>query len=305
MKGCHQDGVALLPLEAAHRPITDKEFSLFQALIHREAGIHLAPAKKELLMGRLGRRLRELGLKAYGAYYEYVMEAGREELVRLLDAISTNETSFFREPRQFEFLTQRVFPEWKSSQAGTRRIRVWSAGCATGEEPYSLAMILWDHLPPAAGWDIQIRATDLSTRALERARAGIWTLEKAEDIPPRYLKEFMLKGRGSQGRMMKAGPKLQSIIEFERLNLNAETYPAMGLFDLIFCRNVLMYFSAESRARVVERLLNHLVPAGYLFLGHAETLNGVTERVRSVMPTVYMRVEAQRSAAQAGQKDLP
>jgi len=305
MKGCHQDGVALLPLEAAHRPITDKEFSLFQALIHREAGIHLAPAKKELLMGRLGRRLRELGLKAYGAYYEYVMEAGREELVRLLDAISTNETSFFREPRQFEFLTQRVFPEWKSSQAGARRIRVWSAGCATGEEPYSLAMILWDHLPPAAGWDIQIRATDLSTRALERARAGIWTLEKAEDIPPRYLKEFMLKGRGSQGRMMKAGPKLQSIIEFERLNLNAETYPAMGLFDLIFCRNVLMYFSAESRARVVERLLNHLVPAGYLFLGHAETLNGVTERVRSVMPTVYMRVEAQRSAAQAGQKDLP
>jgi chemotaxis protein methyltransferase CheR len=305
MKGCQQNSVALLQLEMPQRVITDKEFGLFQALIHREAGIHLPPAKKELLMGRLGRRLRELGLKAYGAYYEYVMEAGHEELVRLLDAISTNETSFFREARQFEFLAQRVFPEWKISRARGRQIRVWSAGCATGEEPYSLAMMLWDHLPPAAGWDLEIRATDLSTRALERARAGIWALEKAEESPPSYLRAFMLKGKGPLGGMMKAGPRIRSIIEFERLNLNDDTYPALGFFDLIFCRNVLMYFSAESRARVVERLLSHLVPAGYLFLGHAETLNGVTDRVRSVMPTVYMRVEEQKSAPRADQKDVP
>ena len=304
MKGCQQNSVALLQLEMPQRTITDKEFGLFQALIHREAGIHLPPAKKELLMGRLGRRLRELGLKAYGAYYEYVMEAGHEELVRLLDAISTNETSFFREPRQFEFLAQRVFPEWKTSQAGARQIRVWSAGCATGEEPYSITMMLWDHLPPAAGWDLEIRATDLSTRALERARAGIWALEKAEEIPPNYLRAFMLKGKGPLGGMMKAGPRIRSIVEFERLNLNDDTYPALGFFDLIFCRNVLMYFSAESRLRVVERLLSHLVPTGYLFLGHAETLNGVTDRVRNVMPTVYLRVEEQKSAPQVDQKDV-
>jgi chemotaxis protein methyltransferase CheR len=305
MKGCQQNSVALLPLEMPHRSITDKEFGLFQALIHRVAGIHLPLAKKELLMGRLGRRLRELGLKAYGAYYEYVMEAGHDELIRLLDAISTNETSFFREPRQFEFLAQHVFPEWKISRPGARRIRVWSAGCATGEEPYSLAMMLWDHLPPAAGWDLEIRATDLSTRALERARAGIWALEKAEEIPPSYLRAFMLKGKGSLGGMMKAGPRIRSIIEFERLNLNDDTYPTLGFFDLIFCRNVLMYFSAESRARVVERLLNHLVPTGYLFLGHAETLNGVTDRVRSVMPTVYVRVDEQKLATRADQKGVP
>jgi chemotaxis protein methyltransferase CheR len=165
-------------------------------------------------------------------------------------------------------------------------------------------MMLWDHLPPAAGWTIEIRATDLSTRALERARAGIWALEKAKEIPPRYLRAFMLKGKGPQGGIMKVGPGIRSIIEFERLNLNDDTYPALGFFDLIFCRNVLMYFSAESRARVVERLLNHLAPSGYLFLGHAETLNGVTDRVRSVMPTVYGRVEEQRPAARTSQRDL-
>lgn len=300
-----QNRVALLPLEPGHRPITDKEFGLFQALIQREAGIHLPLSKKELLMGRLGRRLRELGLKAYGAYYHYVMEAGEEELVRVLDAISTNETSFFREPRQFEFLEQRVFPEWKISRAGARRIRLWSAGCATGEEPYSLAMILWDHFPPMSGWEIEIRATDLSSRALERARAAIWRLEKAIEIPPRYLKAFMLRGRGAQEGTMKAGSQIRSIVRFERLNLNEKTYPAMGFFDLIFCRNVLIYFSAESKARVMERLLNHLAPMGYLFLGHAETLNGVTDQVQSVMPTVYMRVEEQKPGARAGQKDMP
>jgi chemotaxis protein methyltransferase CheR len=301
----HPDKLALLPPPEPHRPITDKEFGLFQALIHREAGIHLPPTKKDLLVGRLGRRLRELGLKAYGAYYAYVMEAGDEELVRLLDAVSTNETSFFREGRQFEFLEQQVFPEWQASRARPRRIRVWSAGCATGEEPYSLAMILWSHFPPAAGWEIEIRATDLSSRALERARAAVWPLERAPEIPPRYLKDFMLRGIGTQEGMMKAGPHIRSIVRFERLNLHEETYPGLGFFDLIFCRNVLMYFSAESKRRVVAHLLDHLPSTGYLFLGHAETLNGVTDHVRTVTPTVYMRAGEQKPVLRAGPTDMP
>ena len=304
MMGCKQDKVAFLPTGVDHRPITNKEFGLFQALIYREAGIHLPPTKKELLMGRVGRRLRELGLKAYGAYYEYVMETGHEELVRLLDAISTNETSFFREARQFEFLEQRVFPEWKTWQAGPRRIRVWSAGCATGEEPFSLAMILWDQFPPATGWEIEIRATDLSTRALERARTAVWPIEKAKDIPTRYLKAFMLRGTGSRVGTMKASPAIRSIVRFERLNLNDATYPALGLFDLIFCRNVLIYFGAETKTRVIDRLLNHLAPSGYLFLGHAETLNGVTDQVRSVMPTVYMLAGKPKAAVQGDGREL-
>ena len=302
--GGQQDKVAFLPWGMGYRPITNKEFGLFQGLIYREAGIHLPSTKKELLMGRVGRRLRELGLKAYGAYYEYVMEKGHEELVRLLDAISTNETSFFREARQFEFLEQRVFPEWKNGQAGPRRIRVWSAGCATGEEPFSIAMILWDQFPSAAGWEIEIRATDLSSRALERARTAVWPIEKAKDIPTRYLKAFMLRGTGLREGTMKAAPTIRSIVRFERLNLNDATYPALGFFDLIFCRNVLIYFSAESKGRVIDRLLSHLAPSGYLFLGHAETLNGVTDQVRSVMPTVYMRVGKPNPTVQGDGKVL-
>ena len=305
MTGDRPPGGALLADEAGHRPLSDKEFRLFQALIHREAGIHLAPAKKALVMGRLGRRLRELGLKAYGAYYDYVLATGEEELVRLLDAICTNETSFFREPRQFEFLEQRLFPAWQRAPAGPRRIRVWSAGCATGEEPYSLAMVLWAHFPPPAGWEIEIQATDLSSRVLERARRALWPLEKAQEIPPRYLKAFMLRGTGPQQGTMRAGPELRSLVRFARLNLNAETPPALGRFDLLFCRNVLIYFSAEAKARVIQRLLAHLAPTGHLFLGHAETLTGVTEQVRSVIPTVYARVGAPEPATRAAQRDKP
>jgi chemotaxis protein methyltransferase CheR len=281
--------------EIAGHPITDQEFALFQALIRREAGIFLGPAKKALLVGRLARRLRELGLDSFGAYYHLVVERGDEELTRLFDSICTNETHFFREPRQFEFLEQRVFPGWKAEAASgrrARRIRVWSAACSTGEEPYSLAMTLWDHFPPAAGWGIEILATDLSTRVLERARAAIWPVEKAGEIPLGYLKAYMLKGIGPQAGKMKAGPEIRSLVRFERLNLNGEVYAVAGLFDLIFCRNVLIYFDAGSRARVVGRLLARLAPEGYLFLGHAESLGGLTDRVRSVATTVYVHAAA-------------
>jgi chemotaxis protein methyltransferase CheR len=284
---------ALAGLHATfHRPITDREFRLFQALIHREAGIQLSPAKKELLMGRLGRRLRELGLNAFGAYYDYVQDAGESEMVRLLDAISTNETSFFREPRQFEFLDQRVFPQWKAAPGGPRRIRVWSAACSTGEEPYSIAMALLHHFPTHAGWDFDIRATDLSTRALDRARAAVWPMDKAREVPDDHLRAYMLRGTGPQRGMMKAGPRIRAIVRFDRLNLHDAAYPALGYFDLIFCRNVLMYFSAEAKTHVVGHLLRHLLPAGYLFVGHAETLAGLTDRLRAVMPTVYVPVDA-------------
>ncbi|MFQ5882241.1 MAG: CheR family methyltransferase [Candidatus Methylomirabilales bacterium] len=286
-----QDRAVSLPVDTAVRPITDTEFVLFQSLIHREAGIYLTQAKRALLAGRLVRRLRELGLNSFGAYYRRVVEGGDEERVRMLDCVCTNETQFLREPRHFEFLEQHVFPEWTARAASglrPRRIRVWSAACSTGEEPYSLAMTLWEYFPPSAGWEIEILATDLSTRALEQARVAVWPLEKAKEIPPRYLKSFMLRGTGAHEGKMKAGPEIRSIIRLYRLNLNDDIYPLTGLFDLIFCRNVLIYFSAESKVHVVHRLLNHLAPTGYLFLGHAESLNNLTDRVRSVIPTVYV-----------------
>jgi chemotaxis protein methyltransferase CheR len=279
-------------LVAPTRILTPREFRLFQALIQREAGIHLSDAKKVLVEGRLARRLRELGLD-FADYYGLV-EADPQERVRMLDCICTNETHFFREPRQFEFLESHVFPEWRArAEAGAmaRRVRVWSAGCSTGEEPYSVAMAFLARFPPSSGWEIEIVATDLSTRVLERAQSAVWTIEKAKEIPEPYLKAFMLRGTGPEEGRMKAGPLVRSRVRFHRLNLNAEPFTFAGRFDLVFCRNVLIYFDAASKARVVGRLLERLEPHGYLFLGHAETVTGLNARTRSVGPTVYRHAD--------------
>ena len=283
------------PIQAAlggsTRPISDREFGLFQKLIYRQSGIHLAPIKKALLEARLTRRLRELGLKSFDAYYRHILEVDRgDELIILLDCISTNETHFFREPRQFEFLATEVFPVWKNrnrSAGGSRHIRVWSAACSSGEEPYSLAMILWHHFPPGSGWDFEILATDLSTRVLGTGSSGIWPIAKASEIPQNYLKKYMLKGTGAHSGNMKAGAELRSVVRFQRINLNDDDYPVAGNLDLIFCRNVLIYFDAQSRARVIDRLVDRLAPNGFLFVGHAESLTGVTDRVGYVVPTIY------------------
>ena len=275
-------------LSSRRSGLSARDFQLFQRLIHREAGIHLVESKRVLVEGRLSRRLRELGLD-FRAYYA-LLETDEAERVRLVDAISTNETHFFREPRQFEFLESRVFPEWLArAEQGqmSRRVRVWSAACSTGEEPYSVAMSFLAHFPPGSGWEIEILATDISTRVLDRARTALYALDKSKEIPARYLKPFMLKGTGELEGWMKAGPEIRSLVRFGRVNLNDDALAVTGQFDLILCRNVLIYFDAPSKARVVDRLLERLDARGYLFLGHAEAMIGTSTRTRSVGPTIY------------------
>ncbi|MDC0708057.1 protein-glutamate O-methyltransferase CheR [Stigmatella sp. ncwal1] len=277
-----------LPLPAV-RTLPDRVFRGYQQLIYREAGIFLGPAKRALLIGRLSHRLRELGALSAEAYLRRV-EQDAAERVRLLDAICTHETCFFREPNHFEFLEQDVLPRWRAqggTDQGTRTVRVWSAGCSTGEEPFSLAMLLRHWLPEREGWRLEILASDLSTRILAQARQAVWPQEKAADIPLEYLKAYMLKGTGAQEGWMKAGPELREQVCFQRVNLHAAFYPVQGRFDLLFCRNVLIYFDEASRHRAVQRLLGHLAPTGYLFLGHAESLIGRAHCVRAVVPTVY------------------
>ena len=279
------------------KAISDREFSLYRKLIYSKAGICLSPTKKAFLEARLTRRVRELGLESFHAYYQYAtQDQDGSELAQLLDRVSTNETHFFREPRQFEFLEQQIYPDWKT-QGGSglrpRRIRVWSAGCSTGEEPYSLAMMFLDHFPPGSGWQIEIIATDLSSRVLKSAQKSVWSIAKAREIPQNYLKRFMLKGTGSQQAYMKAGPEIQAIIRFQHLNLNDDHYDVTGPFDLIFCRNVLIYFDAASRTRVVNRLVDYLAPAGFLLVGHAESLSGMSDRILAVKPTIYVQGPAQ------------
>ncbi len=267
--------------------VSDREFQRFQALIHQEAGIWLAPVKKALLVGRLARRLRDLGMPSYTAYYERVLE-DEAERIRMLDAICTNETHFFREPKHFDFLTERVFPAWRAeADAGkrARRVRIWSAACSTGEEPYTLAMVLLSAFP--AGWDLEILASDLSTKVLDRAAAGLWPLEKSKEIPDAYLKAFMLRGFGAQEGLMQAGPEIRALVKFTRVNLVGDAWPGGPPFDLVFCRNVLIYFERQAKISVVERLLERLDPSGFLFLGHAESLGGFTVKARAALPTVY------------------
>lgn len=273
------------------KPVTAHEFDLLRRLIYREAGIFLPEGKKALLERRLARRVQALGLRSFGAYYRVVSsDSGLAERVSMLDLIATNETRFFREPSQFEFLQKTLVPTWReAADEGRRhrRLRVWSAACSTGEEPFSLAMVLRHHLPATAGWDVEILATDLSASALARAKAAVWPIEAIRDIPERFVKKFMLRGKRSQLGKIRASRELRSIIRFERLNLHNQNYSIDGVFDLILCRNVLIYFDARSKLGVLDRLLRVLAPDGYLFVGHAESLTDLSLRVKAVQPNIY------------------
>lgn len=285
-----------LPLVQGPRPIGRREFARFQEWILRETGIHLTETKQALLVGRLWKRVKELGLPDYASYLDLVeAEGGNEEGVRLVNAICTHETQFFREPRQFEHLEQDLVPHWRRlAEQGrrTRTIRVWSAASSSGEEPYSVAMSLLAHLPRSEGWAIEVLATDLSTNILHRAQTGIYPMMRAAQIPTAYLKRFMLKGRGEQTGKFAVGPELRDAVRFQQVNLHEGPFPHFGSFDLILCRNVLIYFTAEGRAGVLRSLTDRLAPGGRLFLGHAETLNGVQHSLRTVVPTIYGAAEA-------------
>jgi len=274
--------------------LSDAVFQRFQAVVRRESGIALTDAKKPLVESRLGRRLRELAL-GFPAYCSLV-EDDAEERDRMLDSICTNETHFFREPRQFEFLEARVFPDWAArAGAGTmpRRARIWSAGCSTGEEPFSVAMSGLSRFPVSSGWMIEVLATDLSRSALDRARAAVWPLERAREIPRAHLEAFMWKGLRSEAGRMKAGPEIRSVVRFDRLNLTGGPFPP-GPFDAIFCRNVLIYFDGPTKVRVLEALAACLDPLGYLFLGQAEAAMGLPSVLRSVGGSVYVHASRPR-----------
>lgn len=270
--------------------ISDRAFEGFRDLILGETGILLSPVKKALLTGRLTRRLRELKLASFEAYFERVV-ADPHERVQMLDRVTTNETHFFREPRHFKFLAEEVFPAWRDEAARGERsrvIRAWSAGCSSGEEPYSLAMTLLEAFPPGSGWEVEVLGTDLSTRVLARAGAAVWPIAKAGEIPEPLLRAYMLQGTGPSAGMMKAGPELRASVGFRRLNLNDLSY-GLPRFDLVFCRNVLIYFDAAARDRALGRLLSHVDERGYFFVGHAESLANTRHPVRHVSATVYAR----------------
>jgi chemotaxis protein methyltransferase CheR len=275
------------------RDLSDREFQSFRTLVATHSGIALGPHKRALLQARLGRRLRTLGLTTFADYHRLLIEHDPqgEELVRFINAVTTNKTHFYREPHHFAYLAERWAPAMvgRASRGGERAVRIWSAGCSTGEEPYTIAMTVADALPHADGWSVRILASDIDTDVLERAAAGVYSIDAAGAIPPAVLKRHFLRGTGTSTDLMRVRPSLRSLVAFRRINLLEDQWPSGASFDVIFCRNVLIYFDRPTQQRVIERLGACLKDDGVLVLGHSEGILGMTNGLRHVGHTIYRK----------------
>lgn len=265
--------------------ITQQEFALFQKLIYKLAGISMADSKKVLLVGRLGKRLRHYGLARFGDYYKMLASGENpQELQLMVDLLTTNETYFFRESAHFDFLR-----DLAAARRG-RLFRVWSGACSSGEEPYTMAMVLAETLGQHAQWEIV--ATDISMTVLKRAEIGHYPMERAGGIPQPLLKKYCLKGVREQAGTLLIASSLRERVSFRQYNLIAPGNARdLGMFDVIFLRNVMIYFDNETKAKVVANMLPHLRADGYFVIGHSETLNRITDDVVALRPTIYCRPE--------------
>ncbi len=268
--------------------LSDEEFQKLRRLVFDVAGIYLSEAKRELVISRFSRRLRALNLSTFDEYYRFVISPdGAAEMENFINSITTNKTDFFREMHHFDFLVERFVPEIVAARR--REIRVWSAGCATGEEPYSIAMVLHHHLVEPHGVNVKIFATDIDTRALDTARSGIYEERQVRPVPEVLLHKYFLRGKGSAFGLYKIKDCIKDLILFRQLNFVADNYPITVLFDLIFCRNVIIYFNAETKRRVIARLVGYLARGGYLVLGHSETLFDAVPGLSYLKNTVYRK----------------
>jgi len=271
---------------------TERDFHVLRRLVNEHTGISLSDAKRELVYSRLSRRLRYLQLKSFRKYCEYLQsEAGNEELVHFINAITTNLTSFFREPHHFEIFASRILKEFVQKKVANKRFRVWSAGCSTGEEPYTISMTInscQQMLPDDA--DIKILATDLDSNVLEIAKRGVYLREKIKTIPPQREKRWFISNKRDQSGYIHVRPEIQQLVSFKQLNLMSD-WPMKGPFNVIFCRNVVIYFNKATQKELVDRFANILEPDGYLFLGHSESLFKVSDRFKLVGQTAYQKIK--------------
>jgi chemotaxis protein methyltransferase CheR len=265
--------------------LTDQDLRKVVRLVYDRSGITLHEGKRSLVMARLQKRLRHHGFSSFSAYLTHVeRDASGDELVALLDAIATNHTYFFREEQHFAYLTSRVLADWRAA-GPTGPLRLWCAACSTGEEPYTLAMSLADASPAV---DFCMLASDLSTKAITTARAGVYRLSAVQAVPVELLRRYFERGMGAQEGLARVSAALRKRIAFRNLNL-LEVGDVGERFDVIFCRNVMIYFDKAVQQRVVGMLERHLKPNGYLFISHSESLNGVTHGLRWMAPAVYQR----------------
>lgn len=264
--------------------LTEEQFRYISGVLHKHAGIRMPDGKQGLVRARLTKRLRALGLVDFDSYLDLVTgdPTGRE-FREMVDVLTTNKTSFLREAAHFDYLRDIIFPQHSGP------LRLWSAGCSTGEEPYTLAMLCNDRSPDCASNTTRILATDISHRVLERAKAGTYPADDMAAVPSSWLRQYWTAARDAHGRdVYEAGNSLRQLVQFARLNL-MDRWPMQGPFDAIFCRNVMIYFDKATQQQLVQRYWALLRPGGHLFVGHSESLTGLSHRFRYVQPAVYVR----------------
>jgi chemotaxis protein methyltransferase CheR len=273
--------------------ISNCDFARLSSLIYDKCGIKMPDVKRTMLEARLGKRLKSLGLYSFGDYCNFLFsrEGMERELLPMIDLVTTNKTDFFREPAHFDHMSLKVLPEWvnKSENLSERKLKVWSAGCSTGEEPYTLAMVLNEFALEHPGFDYSVLATDISTRVLETAVTAVYDEEKIEPVPQPLKRKYLLRSKERSCATVRIVPELRAKVRFRRLNFMDADFGIADRFDIIFCRNVVIYFDRPTQERLLNKFCTHLAADGYVFMGHSETLNGLNIPLVMVHPTVYRK----------------
>lgn len=283
------DGAANDLIPAQDFSVSDQEFDEVRAVIKDLTGINMGDSKRHLIYRRLRTRLNATGIGTLRDYLDYLKQADPKEVEAFCNVVTTNLTSFFREGHHFDYLANTIIPEIAARQGSSdKRLRIWSAGCSTGEEPYSIAITVNESLGDLASWDAKILCTDLDTAVLETCTAGVYSLERAEKVPPHQLRRWFKKSRGADSELVKVSPALQDLLTFRQLNL-MDKWPMKGCFDVIFCRNVMIYFDKPTQRVLIERFADILGEGGYLILGHSESLHNVSDRFALLGKTIYRR----------------
>lgn len=274
--------------------LSDADFRRLARFIESELGIRMPDTKRIMLESRLQKRVRHFGYRGFTEYVDYVFSPeGREsELINMIDAVTTNKTDFFREADHFDYLIGSIVPEAERlfGAGASRPFSVWSAGCSTGEEPYTIAMVLEERRKSVPRFSYRIFASDLSTQVLEKAREGVYDESKVEIVPLSFKKKYMLRAKAPGSTLVRMKPEIRARLSFARINFMDDSYPIDETFDVIFCRNVIIYFERKTQEMILGRLCDHVRRGGWVVLGHSETLTGMDVPLRSVAPTVYKRL---------------
>jgi len=280
-------------MSAHDESISTRDYTRLCNLIYDKAGIRLGTEKKTMLEVRIKRRLKALELSSYGQYCDYLFghQGLKEELVSLIDVVTTNKTDFFREPKHFNFLVETALPELTARDGGGRPLLIWSAGCSSCEEPYTLAMVLSEYGQTHPGFRFRILATDISTNVLAKAEMGVYSSDVVDPVPPALKRKYLMGSRDPGSGKVRVVPELRRLIEFRRLNFMDADYRMTEKADAIFCRNVIIYFDRATQEKVLQRLSKHLAPRGYMFVGHAETLHDMDLPLTPVAPALYRKAD--------------